>query len=405
MTITIEKSELSGCINAEPSKSMAHRLLIAAALSDGACRITNIVQSEDILATMDCLRALGAELEICEDEESASGLSVGVKGFDPACALPAELRCRESGSTLRFILPLAALSAARMRLTGSERLMSRPLGVYEEIFSSSGIGYEKGRDFFEVDGRLGSGTYEIDAGISSQFISGLLFALPLAEGSSRLILKPPVESSAYIDMTTEAISAFGVRSERTEREEILIPGDQSYRAADVTVEGDWSNAVFFLAMGVSVKGLDERSLQADKICKEHFEMLSRGRAEIDISGCPDLGPVLMAYGAMNHGCVLTGTRRLRIKESDRGSAMCKELEKFGIKTEETENSISVGYGLKEPADILDGHNDHRIVMSLAMLASRTGGSIAGAEAVSKSYPAFFESFARAGGIYKTENKE
>ena len=404
MTITIEKSELSGCINAEPSKSMAHRLLIAAALSDGASKVANIAPSEDILATMDCLRALGADIDLHEDGSFPAGYSASVKGFDPACALPAELRCRESGSTLRFLMPLAALSGARMRFTGSERLMSRPLGVYEEIFASCGISYEKGRDYVEISGRLGPGEYKIDAGISSQFISGLLIALPLAERGSRLMLKPPVRSSAYIDMTIEALSAFGVEAEGTDNDEILIPGDQSYKAADVTVEGDWSNAALFLAMGVDVKGLDERSLQPDKICKEHFEMLRRGCAEIDISGCPDLGPVLMAYAAMNHGCVLRGTGRLKLKESDRGSAMCAELAKFSVETELSEDSIKVGCGLKEPSAVLDGHNDHRIVMSLAMLASLTGGRIAGAEAVNKSYPAFFERFARAGGIYKTETK-
>ena len=210
MTITIEKSELSGCINAEPSKSMAHRLLIVAALSDGASKVANIAPSEDILATMDCLRALGADIDLHEDGSFPAGYSTSVKGFDPACALPAELRCRESGSTLRFLMPLAAFSGARMRFTGSERLMSRPLGVYEEIFASCGIEYEKGRDYVETSGRLGPGEYNIDAGISSQFISGLLFALPLAERGSRLILKPPVRSSAYIDMTIAALSASGM---------------------------------------------------------------------------------------------------------------------------------------------------------------------------------------------------
>ena len=395
MIVRIERSELGGAIKAEPSKSMAHRLLICAGLAEGESRIYNIAESEDILATIDCLRALGADVRI--EEESCV-----VRGTDPAASKSAVLPCRESGSTMRFFAPIAALSGDRMILTGSETLLSRPMSVYEDVFQSSGASFVRAADHIETEGRLRAGEHEIDGGISSQFASGLLFALPLAEGDSMLRLTPPVESSAYIDMSIDALGKFGVTVQRDDEHTIRIPGGQSYEPCDVCVEGDWSNTAFFLAMGVSVEGLDEDSLQGDKACRELFEELGRGFREIDISGCPDLGPVLMAYAAMHDGCRLTGTRRLRIKESDRGSAMAEEFGKFGVKCKIDENSIEVGSGIREPAEILSGHNDHRIVMALSILASKTGGVISGAEAVNKSFPAFFRRFGEAGGSFSIE---
>ena len=412
MLAIIEKSELRGSVPAEPSKSMAHRLLIAAGLSSGMSRIENIAKSEDVLATADCLRALGADLEFGERSAGEAGFCE-VKGCEPALSEGTELPCRESGSTLRFLMPVAALSGKKMRFSGSETLMERPLSVYEDIFQKMGMSLERGTGYIEIEGKLKPGEYEIDAGISSQFVSGLLFALPLADGDSIIKLKGQVESRPYIDMTIDALDIFGVRIEEISDGVLQIPGGQTYGNCDVSVEGDWSNAAFFLAMGVDVKGLREGSLQGDKVCREQFEKLRRGRADIDISDCPDLGPVLMAYAAMNDGCTLTGTRRLRIKESDRGAAMKEELAKFGVDVIIHENSIEVGAGLRKnstdaaaslhtPTETLYGHNDHRIVMAIAVLASRTGGRIEGAEAVRKSFPNFFERFAEAGGICKIE---
>jgi 3-phosphoshikimate 1-carboxyvinyltransferase len=222
-------------------------------------------------------------------------------------------------------------------------------------------------------------------------VSGLLFALPTLEGDSVIRLRPPVESRSYIDMTMAALRAFGVETSWLDRVTIAVPGRQVYawRSA-VTVEGDWSNAAFFLALGLDVTGLDPESLQGDRVCTEYFAALRRGPAELDIADCPDLGPVLMAYAAAHRGGVFTGTRRLRMKESDRGWAMAEELAKFGIRVDVEENRIAVSGGLHAPTETLDGHNDHRIVMSLAVLCTRTGGTIAGAEAVKKSFPDFFE---------------
>lgn len=398
MIARIERSELKGTVTAEPSKSVVHRLLISAALSDGVSRIENVAYSEDILATIDCLRALGAEIEECMPDAGKGRATLEIRPMDLFADCEALLPCRESGSTLRFMIPLCLLSGGMKRLEGSAALLRRPLSVYEDLFETKGISFKKGEDYIEICGRLSAGTFETDAGVSSQFISGLLFALPLLEGESILKLKPPVESRSYIDMTMDALSKFSVKSEYLGDDTIIIPGGQSYKAGDLAAEGDWSNAAFFIAMGTRVEGLDENSLQPDKICREYFSALDAGPAELDISGCPDLGPVLMAYASMRHGCVLTGTDRLRIKESDRGAAMSEELAKFGVKTEIGENYIKTGCGIKTPPGALNGHNDHRIVMSLAVLASKTGGVIAGAEAVNKSYPSFFERFAGAGGI-------
>ena len=405
MKVTIRPSQLNGTVAAPPSKSMAHRYLICAGLArSGVSLIHGIELSEDVLATIDCLRALGAEITV---SPAGSGLcDLTVRGTDPLHAAPATLNCRESGSTLRFFVPLCALSGSRMALTGSERLMQRPLSVYEDIFSSRGVSLEPG---ITVEGRLTSGEYTMDGSVSSQFISGMLFTLPLLEGDSVLRLTPPVESRPYIDMTIESLAAFGVTATWQDDATILIPGGQHYEPREAAVPGDWSNAAFFLAMGLDVTGLDRASLQGDKIIEQYLENLracGEGAAgsvpELNIRDCPDLGPLLMAYAALNHGCRLTGTARLRIKESDRGAAMQEELAKFGVKADIEDNSITVGSGVHAPSEVLCGHNDHRIVMALSVMCLETGGTIDGAEAVRKSFPAYFDRLAELGADFVTD---
>ena len=192
-------------------------------------------------------------------------------------------------------------------------------------------------------------------------------------------------------MTMAALRVFGVETRWLDRESISVSGRQTYQfRPDVTVEGDWSNAAFFLALGVPVTGLDPDSLQGDRVCAEYFAALRRCAAALDISDCPDLGPVLFAFAAAHRGGTFTGTRRLRMKESDRGAAMAEELRKFGVEVRVGENTVTVGGGLRAPTEALDGHNDHRIVMALAVLCTLTGGTITGAQAVRKSFPDFFE---------------
>ena len=388
MRVTIQPSTAAGIVTAPPSKSMAHRLLICAGLSAGESTVRNIALSKDIEATVGCLRSLGAEIRI-------EGDTAYVKGVDPAArSEEAALFCRESGSTLRFFIPLCMLSGAAATLSGSDYLFTRPLSVYEDIAARQGIGFENSKNSLAVKGELQSGAYQIPGDISSQFISGLLFALPLLGGDSELHLIPPVESKPYINMTVDALRTFGVTV--TERGDTLfIGGGQHYAPHDVTVEGDWSNAAFFEALNcagadVRVDGLRADSLQGDKIYKILFENIRCHNGVIDIADCPDLGPVLFAVAALCGGGSFTGTRRLRIKESDRAAAMRGELKKFGVNVAVGENSVTVSGAPHAPDAVLSGHGDHRIVMALAVLCTRFGGVIDGAQAVEKSFPDFFD---------------
>ena len=390
MIAEIKAARPQGVIAAPPSKSMAHRLLICAALSAGESVIHHIADSEDIRATITCLAALGAHF-------SQNGDTVTVRGADiTRRAGQATLNCRESGSTLRFLIPLALMGGEGARFTGSEKLFSRPLDIYEEIAKKQGFLFERSEQGLTVGGRLAAGDYRVVGNISSQFISGLLFVLPLAAADSRIHILPPVESRPYIDLTVEALAAFGVRVVWEDERTLYIRGGQTYRPCDCTVEGDYSNAAFFSALSlfggdVTVSGLRENSLQGDRAYIRYFEMLMRGTPTIHLGNCPDLGPILMAVAAAKSGAVFCGTRRLKIKESDRGEAMATELRKFGTSVEVAEDSIVVYPGaFHAPSEALNGHNDHRIVMALATLLTLTGGRIEGAEAVRKSLPEYFE---------------
>lgn len=404
MKIKIEKGIARGTVCAPPSKSMAHRLLICAGLSDGECVVHGISDSEDMLATMDCLRALGVQ---CEKD----GETVRVAGIDiRRAAAPKQLNCRESGSTLRFFIPIALMTGMETVLAGSRRLMERPLSVYEDLFLQRGIGFRKTEREIKICGNLQSGDFELDGNVSSQFVTGLLFALPLLDGDSRIVLRSPVESRSYIDMTLSALKLFGIEAGWQEENVLYIKGNQHYRAGEVFVEGDYSNAAFFAALNllggqVKIENLREDSLQGDRIYEELFEKLKRPGAEIDLSDCPDLGPVLFAAAAAKHGGKFTGTSRLKIKESNRGEAMAEELQKFGVTAEVLEKEVFIsGQGLRKPEECLDGHNDHRIVMSEAVLLTQTGGIIDGAEAVAKSFPDFFQKLAFLGiEVERVEN--
>ena len=369
MELEIRPGRASGIVNAPPSKSMAHRLLLCAGLCSGVSVVRNVAFSEDILATIDVLRALGAKVYTDED-------FVFIKGTDVLHAACRDtISCRESGSTLRFTIPLMLLGGNVFTLTGQSRLLQRPQSVYEDLCRAQGLIFERSSSSITLSGPLRAGDFTIPGDISSQFISGLLFALPLLSDDSTIRLTPPVESRSYIDMT--------------------LPGGQSYAPWDIAVEGDWSNAAFFAALkafgdDVRVMGLRRDSLQGDRIFEDYYEKLKSGCADLDISDCPDLGPVLMAAAAGLHGCVLTGTKRLAIKESDRGAAMAQELHKLGVRCELSENTIRVSSGLKAASEPLCGHNDHRIVMACAVLLTRVGGFLTSAEAVRKSFPDFFD---------------
>lgn len=428
MTVTILPSKANGKMEAPPSKSMAHRLLICAGLAGGTSGIQNIDFSEDILATIDCLRALGTEIS-CGDRRATvrNPLRAGEDLPEKAKVVPAVLDCRECGSTLRFMIPLCLMSGQTYMLRGSRTLFTRPLTVYKNICEAQGLMFRKEGNQLTVSGRLSPGEYEIPGNISSQFVSGLLFALPLLNGDSRIRLIPPVESRSYIGMTMQAQEEFGVCTEWEDDLTIRIRGGQKYRPRKTRVEGDYSNAAFFEALNlaggnVTVEGLKADSLQGDRVYRQHLERIREGYAEIDLSDCPDLGPVLIAAAALQHGAKFTGTRRLKIKESDRGLAMRQELDKMGVTVETGENEIFVHAGaerreesadeersgevscLSRPEQPLDGHNDHRIVMALAVMLTKTGGTIRGEEAVRKSLPDFWERLAGLGVEMRVEQE-
>ena len=364
-------------------------MLLAAGLADGTSIISNIKISRDIEATIDCLRALGASVEIKGDTAAVTGTDPKNRGQ------AAVLKCRESGSTIRFFLPLCLLSGMPACLEGTEKLLSRPFSVYENICNEQGLLFEKTKNAIKICGPLNPGSFSFRGDISSQFVTGLLYALPVLDGDSTIRLIPPVESRSYIDLSLFALKQFGVTAEWKNETTLYIPGGQQFLKNNASVEGDWSNAVFLEGLNliggnVSVTGLKEDSLQGDRVYRKMLEELKSGTPKLDLSDCPDLGPVLFALAAAQNGAVFTGIERLRLKESDRIEAMREELNKFGADFSADLHSVTIRPGIRRPAAPLLGHNDHRIVMALSLLCSYVGGTIDGAEAVEKSFPEFFE---------------
>ena len=421
MTVQIRPGPApAGTLAAPPSKSMAHRAVLCAALADGESRLTGLAHSQDIDATLAAAAALGAQVEAGESWARIAGAA-------PLQAPAAPVDCCESGSTLRFLIPLAALTGRPVAFTGRGRLMQRPQSVYQELFASQGLRFEQEGDTLTVAGPLRPGCFSLAGDVSSQFISGLLFALPLLDGDSRLCLKPPVESRSYIEMTRAAQSRFGVASAWLDEYTLAVPGGQAYRPRDMAIEGDWSQVAFPAALGVlagdvTVTGLEPGTLQGDAVI---LDILRRcgGRAEavpggvrfqksalhgtkIDLADCPDLGPILMALGLLCEGeTVITNAGRLRLKESDRIAAMEQELRKLGGQIESDGGTVTVRRSaLHAPAGPLWGHNDHRVVMSLTVLAAAAGlpVQIDGAEAVAKSWPGFFAAVRQLGVEVQTD---
>lgn len=390
MNVKIEKSKPKGVVTAPPSKSMSHRLILCSALCFGESTVKNVDLSEDIMATLGCVTALGAKWEYCDNTLKITGTNV--KESAPANALD----CAESGSTLRFFVPLAWVGGNRFEFIGSKSLMCRPQSEYEAICKKQGVKFKLGDGYILTKGKMSGGTFTVSGSVSSQFISGLLFALPLLDGDSEIRILPPVESKPYIDMTIDTLALFGVKVERRSLTEIYVPGGQEYRAGEFTVEGDYSNAAFFDALNylggqVQVVGLDENSRQGDKVYRQVFEAIDTSVPEIDLSDCPDLGPISFALAAEKNGAVFTGVQRLRLKESDRIYAMVTELEKFGARFDISDDAVTVHKcELHSPTVPLSSHNDHRVAMALSVMLTKYGGELQDAQAVNKSMPRFFE---------------
>ena len=411
MLVTISPpARIGGTVSAPPSKSMAHRAVLCSALAKGTSHSENLEFSKDISAT------LAAAGQLCARVESgpADVLVEGLGHFRPVFG---PVDCCESGSTLRFLIPLASLTGQSITFVGRGRLMERPQSVYETLYREQNLHFEQANGQLTVAGSLRSGEYTLAGNVSSQFISGLLFALPLLAGDSTLHLIPPVESRSYIEMTRAAQAAFGVTSHWLDDTTLCIPGGQQYHPRDYIVEGDYSQAAFLAVLGavkggITLTGLAAETLQGDaaildilRRCGAKFTRTEAGLVfeqaplhgvDIDLADCPDLGPVLMVLGLLCEGTtVIRNAERLRIKESDRIAAMEAELRACGGVLSSEGGTITV-QGCKPrlhaPEAPLSGHNDHRVVMSLTVLALAADIPLAinEAEAVQKSWPHFFD---------------
>ncbi|MCR5719631.1 MAG: 3-phosphoshikimate 1-carboxyvinyltransferase [Lachnospiraceae bacterium] len=389
MSKIIKKGRARGTINPPPSKSLAHRYLICAAFSNGESVIDNIELNEDVSATLDCIKALGGEAKWEKGK-------VFVKGIKEIPQDEVVFKCRESGSTIRFFMGICLCLGIKGRFYGAQRLMERPYVIYEELCQKEGIPFIKNKDCIEIKGKLKNLDIQVAGNISSQFITGLLLGIEAAGGGHSIEIIPPFESRSYINLTVYALETFGVKCEWQGDNKLKVPGGIRFTPKDVTVEADCSNAAFFDAFNVlggdvKITGINPKSLQGDRVYYELFRKLSKEKAFIDISDCPDLGPILFGVAAALKGGVFKGTDRLEIKESKRGTVMCEELAKFGVVTHQGEDTIEIEGGLLgEPKETLCGHNDHRIVMTMAVLLTLTGGKISEDKAVNKSFPGFFE---------------
>lgn len=396
MKVVIKKGFAKGCVVAPPSKSVAHRLLICSALSEGESIIHGVSDCKDVQATFNCLKALGIKAKLNGDSAVVQGKSLSDLSVSDM------LYCNESGSTLRFLIPLALGLGKTVMFRGSKSLMQRPLDVYKKICDERKMVFICDEETITVKGPLKAGEFSVVGNISSQFVSGLLFVLPLLQGDSVIKIIPPVESRSYIEMTRLAQKEFGVISVWEDEHTLKIFGNQKYIPQELTVEGDYSGAAFLDALNVfgsdvRVLGLKNDTIQGDALYKKYFQMFEHGVPSIHLGDCPDLGPVLFAVAAAKNGGVFSGTKRLKIKESDRANAMAEELKKFGVSVTVYEDKVVVYPAeFHVPDEILKSHNDHRIAMSLSVLATLTGGEIEGAECVTKSYPAFFEDLSSLG---------
>lgn len=414
MKICIKKSQISGRVIVPPSKSISHRAIICAGLAKGVSIIRNVEFSNDIIATLNCIRVLGAKYNINKNEIIIEGISnktqINKATFD----------CNESGSTYRFMIPIANVLNIDSTYIGSKRLMERPIDVYEEIFKNQNIKCDKRTEnnkvirstqkleSLYVEGKsIKAGIYDIKGDISSQFITGLMYGLPLLDGDSVLNIIEPVVSKPYIDITIKILKDFGINIIEEKKNSYKIKGNQKFIAREYNIEGDYTNASYLDALNligdVEIIGLNEATVQGDKIYKKLFEKIKTGFDIIDVSNCIDLAPILFVYAAFYEGMKFVGTKTLSLKESDRVKAMQKELSKYGIVMSVKENEVVVEKStIHLPDTIIDSHNDHRILMAMMILALKEGAIIENSEAINKSFPSYFEKIKKLGGIINYE---
>ena len=394
MDITIFPKKLSGSIMAIPSKSQAHRLLICAAFSDATTTLRCPSTNQDIEATADCLRAIGAVITPTE-----YGYTVAPVQRIPDSAV---LNCRESGSTLRFMLPIVGALGINATFEMSGRLPKRPLSPLWEEMERMGCSLSRPTEnTIQLNGKLRTGAYSIDGGVSSQYITGLLFAISLLDGASKLHITGKLESKPYVEMTQKALRLFGVCTD-----DFAVTGKQLFKTpGDVNVEGDWSNAAFFLAANtlgsqLEILGLDPESAQGDRACAKILQTI-HDNPIVDAADIPDLVPILAVTAGICNGAVFQNISRLRLKESDRVATVAAMIKNLGGTVQITENELHVFPG-KYSSCTIDAAGDHRIAMAAAIAATVADGpvTILGAECVAKSYPSFWEEYKRLGGNYE-----
>lgn len=417
--IKLFPSILKGDISVPPSKSLSHRALICASLSKGRSEITNIVFSEDIRTTIEALEQLGAKFEIFEDRVIVTGVKRLKYDNNPVF-------CNESGSTIRFLIPIFSLTNKEVTFTGKESLINRPQTIYKKIFDHDQNTFKKTAKEIVVKGSVKAREYFIDGNVSSQFFSGLMFSLPLLKEDSTIYIKGKLESKSYIDLTIDILEEFGI--EITEIENgYFIPGNQQYKATNYRVEGDYSQAAFFLVAGIlngalKLDDLNHESFQGDY---EIINIIKRMKGKIifaengfvtetsqtngttiDISNCPDLGPIIALLGSLSKGTTtLTNISRLRLKESDRVESTVTTLKALGANINVKDEQIVI-YGRQKlnGGITVDSYNDHRIAMMIAIAALRCENPVilTTANAVNKSYPHFYEDYVKVGGNFQTE---
>lgn len=400
MDIRIEPSQLRGTVDIPASKSCAHRALISAALAEGISVISGVSMSKDIEATIGAMTALGAEF-------SADGTTVTVSGISSRMD-KAVIDCNESGSTLRFVIPIAAALGTDSRFIGRGRLPQRPIDIYTRELGKNGVKFLTETMPYDITGTLKGGIFEIEGNVSSQFVTGLLFALPLLEGNSEIRLTSHLESRPYVDITIDILRRFGITVESSENG-FRIVGGQKYKPYDYRVEGDYSQAAFFyvanaLGSEVNIANLVPDSVQGDRkileILNETCYNGSIGCYRADCSDIPDLVPILAVLGAFGSGeSVIYNAQRLRIKESDRLVTTAAMLNELGGDVSVTEDGLIIRPTGRMHGGTIDSAGDHRIVMAAAIAATKTDGAviIRGAEAAEKSYPDFFKDYIHLGG--------
>lgn len=413
MIARIAPSKLQGVVKAPSSKSAAHRAVICAGLANGISKIENVGTNEDIIATINALSDLGVETLLSKDSSTVKS-----KGFTDNIVT---IDCNESGSTLRFLTPITAALGISTSFTGKGRLPNRPMEPLLSLLREHGVNISrKQNEIFSISGKLEPGLYSIPGNISSQYITGLLFALPLLDGNSEIYITTPLESSGYVDMTIQMLARFGINIEYGNNI-FYIAGNQKYKPQNILVEGDYSGAAFWLAAAalgnnLKISGLSPLSLQADKKILEVLEAFGVSSkwdnnqvsiipntlipTEIDASEIPDSVPILAVVAAYTKGITrIYNAQRLRIKESDRLYATQKNLSAMGANIAQTDDGLIINGGLPLTGTVLDSYNDHRIAMAMSIAALGAEGmtTINNAECVNKSYPEFFRDLKSLGG--------